>query len=130
MSRVCYPINLPMQSIKDLITIDPETIGGQPVFKGTRVPVESLFNQLEDGISLEEFDMVSKDLAIAEMELASKFLSKNIDEWYAKEPAGVDFFVDPKPLTAADRKRISEIITYSKITGLINSEISETVTHI
>jgi len=36
---------------------------------------------------------------------------------YIKEPAGVDFFVDPKPLTAADRKRISEIIAYYKTTG-------------
>ena len=36
---------------------------------------------------------------------------------YIKEPEGVDFFVDPKPLTAADRKRISEIIAYYKATG-------------
>ena len=36
---------------------------------------------------------------------------------YIKEPVGVDFFVDPKPLTAAERKRISEIIAYYKATG-------------
>ena len=36
---------------------------------------------------------------------------------YIKEPAGVDFFVDPKPLTTAERKRISEIIAYYKATG-------------
>ena len=36
---------------------------------------------------------------------------------YIKEPEGVDSFVDPKPLTAADRKRISEIIAYYKATG-------------
>lgn len=36
---------------------------------------------------------------------------------YIKEPVGIDFFVDPKPLTAADRKRISEIIAYYKATG-------------
>jgi hypothetical protein len=36
---------------------------------------------------------------------------------YIKEPVGVDFFVDPKPLTAADRKIISEIIAYYKATG-------------
>lgn len=34
-----------------------------------------------------------------------------------REPLGVDFFVDPKPVTAADRKRISEIIAYYKATG-------------
>lgn len=77
-----------MQNIKDLITIDPETMGGQPVFKGTRVPIESLFDHLEDGISLDqfldEFDTVTKDQAIAVIEIASKLLSsKNIVELYA-----------------------------------------------
>ncbi len=38
----------------EIITIDPETLGGTPVFRGTRVPVESLFDHLEEGISLEE----------------------------------------------------------------------------
>ena len=36
---------------------------------------------------------------------------------YIKEPAGVDFVVDPTPLTKADRKRISEIIAHYKATG-------------
>ena len=36
---------------------------------------------------------------------------------YIKEPAGIDFIVDPTPLTAADRKKISEIIAYYKATG-------------
>jgi hypothetical protein len=35
---------------------------------------------------------------------------------YIKEPAGIDFVVDPTPLTAADRKKISEIIAYYKAT--------------
>jgi len=37
------------------ITIDPEILGGTPVFKGTRVPVKSLFDYLEDNYTLEEF---------------------------------------------------------------------------
>jgi hypothetical protein len=36
---------------------------------------------------------------------------------YIKEPAGIDFVVDSKPLTASDRKKISEIIAYYKATG-------------
>ncbi len=36
---------------------------------------------------------------------------------HIKEPAGIDFVVDPTPLTAADRKKISEIIAYYKATG-------------
>lgn len=36
---------------------------------------------------------------------------------YIKEPEGVDFVVDPTPLTAKDRNRISEIIAFYKVTG-------------
>jgi uncharacterized protein (DUF433 family) len=39
----------------DLITIDPDVLGGTPVFKGTRVPVKSLFEYLEDNYTLEQF---------------------------------------------------------------------------
>ena len=34
---------------------DPEILGGTPVFKGTRVPVKSLFDHLEAGDSIDEF---------------------------------------------------------------------------
>ena len=36
---------------------------------------------------------------------------------YIKEPAGIDFIVDPTPLTKEDRKKISEVIAYYKATG-------------
>ncbi len=39
----------------DLITVDPDILGGTPVFKDTRVPVKTLFEYLENGYSLEEF---------------------------------------------------------------------------
>ena len=69
--------------VKELILIDPEILGGQPVFKGTRVPVETLFDHLVAGGSLEEFleefPTVSRQQAIATLELANKLLtSKNI----------------------------------------------------
>ena len=74
--------------LKDLITIDTEILGGQTVFKGTRVPIESLFDHLEAGISLdaflEDFPTVTKDQAIAILELANKLLTtKNLDQLYA-----------------------------------------------
>jgi uncharacterized protein (DUF433 family) len=37
------------------ITIDPETMSGAPVFTGTRVPVSALLENLEAGVSLDEF---------------------------------------------------------------------------
>lgn len=50
------------------ITSDKETMSGTPVFRGTRVPVVSLFDYLEDGSSLDEFlenfPSVTKEQAI------------------------------------------------------------------
>lgn len=40
---------------QDLIAIDPQVLGGRPVFKGTRVPVESLLWHLEKGVTLDGF---------------------------------------------------------------------------
>jgi uncharacterized protein (DUF433 family) len=76
-----------MDNIKDIINIDSEILGGEPVFKGTRVPIETLFLHLEKGISLddflEDFPTVSREQAIAVLELAVKILtSKNIEQIY------------------------------------------------
>ena len=37
------------------ITVDPAILGGTPVFRGTRVPVDALLNNLEAGVSIDEF---------------------------------------------------------------------------
>jgi len=73
--------------IKDIINIDPEILSGQPVFTGTRVPVETLFDHLEAGVSLDEFlddfPGVSKEQAISLLDMASKLLtSKNVESIY------------------------------------------------
>ena len=75
-------------NIKEIITIDKDILGGQPVFSGTRVSVESLFDHLEAGISLDEFlddfPTVSKAQAIALLDIANKLLtSKNVEQLYA-----------------------------------------------
>ncbi|MFN0111962.1 MAG: DUF433 domain-containing protein [Blastocatellia bacterium] len=44
-----------LKSDKLPITIDPEILGGTPVFKGTRVPVKTFFDYIGWGYSLEEF---------------------------------------------------------------------------
>jgi hypothetical protein len=36
---------------------------------------------------------------------------------HIKEPMGIDFFVDPTPLSNEDRKRISELIAHYRSTG-------------
>ncbi|HWS90500.1 MAG TPA: DUF433 domain-containing protein [Pyrinomonadaceae bacterium] len=37
------------------ITVDPETLSGAPVFRGTRVPVTALLDNLTAGLTLDEF---------------------------------------------------------------------------
>jgi uncharacterized protein (DUF433 family) len=41
-------------AMSDVIVRDPEILGGRPVFRGTRVPVGVLFENLEDGLSIDE----------------------------------------------------------------------------
>ncbi len=74
--------------IKELITIDQDILGGQTVFKNTRVPIESLFDHLEDGVTLDEFlddfPSVSKIQAVALLNCANRLLNtKNIEQLYA-----------------------------------------------
>jgi len=61
-----------------VIVSDPDILGGAPVFRGTRVPVDSLIDYLEAGDSLEEFldnfPSVSREAAIAALEEAKAFL--------------------------------------------------------
>jgi len=65
------------------ITRDPETMHGVPVFRGTRVPVQTLFDYLEGGETLENFltgfPTVSRDLALAALEEAKELLFERVD---------------------------------------------------
>jgi uncharacterized protein (DUF433 family) len=44
-----------MSPSNNIIVKDPDILGGTPVFRGTRVPVQALFDSLESGETLEEF---------------------------------------------------------------------------
>ncbi|MCY7409876.1 MAG: DUF433 domain-containing protein [Chitinophagales bacterium] len=62
------------------INIDPEIMGGTPVFSGTRVPVMSLFDWLETETLeefLENFPSVKKEYALDVLHLADAFLTNN-----------------------------------------------------
>ena len=64
-----------------VINIDPEILGGTPVFNGTRVPIESLFDHLEGGVSLDEFlddfPTVRREQAIEVLSLAEEVLTSS-----------------------------------------------------
>jgi uncharacterized protein (DUF433 family) len=57
-----------------MIWINPQRLGGEPCFYGTRVPVKNLFDSLEAGESmeqfLEDFEGVTREQAEAVLELA------------------------------------------------------------
>src|SRR5690606_7275076 len=54
---------------------DPEILGGTPVFAGTRVPVQNLFDYLAAGdgldVFLDSFPSVSREQVIAVLEISS-----------------------------------------------------------
>ena len=56
----------------NIVTRDPEILGGEPVFAATRVPIKSLFDHLEAGDSiadfLEGFPSVKREQVLALLE--------------------------------------------------------------
>lgn len=66
------------EEVKPAITRDPETMHGVPVFRGTRVPVQTLFDYLEGSETLEDFlegfPTVSRSLALEALKEAKQLL--------------------------------------------------------
>jgi uncharacterized protein (DUF433 family) len=69
-----------MATSTQVVHSDPEIMGGEPVFVGTRVPARSLFQYLEAGDSLEvfldSFPSVSREQAVTALEIASEAVSE------------------------------------------------------
>jgi uncharacterized protein (DUF433 family) len=61
-----------------VIIKNPEILGGTPVFRGTRVPIQTLFDYLEGGETLEDFlegfPTVPRESPIAALEEAKHLL--------------------------------------------------------
>lgn len=72
---------------KAVVHSDPETMGGTPVFVGTRVPVDTLFDHLVAGDSIEvfldDFPTVDREQALEALEFARAALLR---EAYARAP--------------------------------------------
>ena len=73
-----YTDGTSMTRLSDIVHSDPDILGGTPVFVGTRVPIQSLFDYLEGGETIEEFfqgfPTVSRDLALQALEEAKQLL--------------------------------------------------------
>ena len=68
-----------MTTLEQIVHRDPEILGGAPVFRGTRVPLRSLFDYLEGRETLDEFlrqfPSVRREQVIALLELARENLA-------------------------------------------------------
>jgi uncharacterized protein (DUF433 family) len=68
-----------MMQIEQIVHRDPDILGGTPVFRGTRVPIRSLFDYLEGGDTLDEFlrqfPSVQRQQAVALLDLAREALA-------------------------------------------------------
>jgi uncharacterized protein (DUF433 family) len=57
-----------LREVDEVVSVDREIMSGAPVFRGTRVPIQTLLDHLESGVSLEvfldDFPTVPRDLAV------------------------------------------------------------------
>jgi uncharacterized protein (DUF433 family) len=64
----------------NLIVADPDIMSGTPCFRGTRVPAAVLFDNLADGMSIDEiieqWPTLNRDDVVAVLELASGEISR------------------------------------------------------
>ena len=75
------PLVIDQKDLDNLpITIDPEIVSGAPVFRGTRVPVDTLISNLEAGVSLDEFldnfPTVTREQALQVLEFSKSTILK------------------------------------------------------
>lgn len=67
-----------MPPINNVITRDPDLLGGTPVFRGTRVPFQALLDYLEGGQTLDEFledfPTVTREAAVQALEHAKSLV--------------------------------------------------------
>ncbi len=68
-----------MVMLETIVQVDPEILGGTPVFRGTRVPVKNLLDYLAAGDTLDQFlddfPTVKREQAVAALELARDLLT-------------------------------------------------------
>jgi uncharacterized protein (DUF433 family) len=65
-----------------VVSRDPEIMSGTPVFSGTRVPVQTLFDYLESGETIDEFlrgfPSVTRDQVITLLEQAKDHMVESV----------------------------------------------------
>ena len=64
-----------------IINIDPEILGGTPVFYGTRVPIKNLFDYLSSGESIDyflaDFEGVQREQVVKVLEMSNQLIESS-----------------------------------------------------
>lgn len=72
-----------LRKVDEVVSVDPEVTSGAPVFRGTRVPIQTLLDHLEAGDSLEaflsDFPTVSREQAVRFLEVAGDAVITALD---------------------------------------------------
>lgn len=93
-------------AIEQLITIDPEILGGVPCFFGTRVPLAVLFDNLGDGLTIDEivdsYPSLTRELVVKVLENPDQ-----VQRAQAAQAANGIMNLDGPPLT----KEIAAVMT-------------------
>lgn len=70
------------ECMSEVITRNPDIMGGEPCFRGTRVPFQNLLDYIEHGHTLdqflEQFPGVTREMAIDALESAKESLLARI----------------------------------------------------
>jgi uncharacterized protein (DUF433 family) len=70
--------------VNRIVNIDPEILGGTPVFFGTRVPINSFFDYIESGETVDEFlinfPSVKKEQALQLLEIAKSLIIHHVPD--------------------------------------------------
>lgn len=71
-----------LAALNEIVWVDPGRMSGEPCFRGTRVPVQALLDNLEGDVPLDEFLLdfpsVTRDQAVQFMELAKDSLLSHL----------------------------------------------------
>lgn len=73
--------------VTDILSSDPDTVSGAVVFKGTRVPLDTMFDHLAAGDSLEVFLADFPTVERAQAEAALQLAADDLKQFFAKRAA-------------------------------------------
>lgn len=72
-----------LRDVAEVVSVSPDVMSGAPVFKGTRVPIQTLLDHLRAGDGLEvfltSFPTVSREQAVRFLELAGEAVVTALD---------------------------------------------------